>query len=182
MALETVRVSRWPGSINSPVRLLLRAGIGLSFIVATLCPTNYPQIEKHYSSHTVDQPGCHSEHRNDKITKLASSVRQCKGCGQHQELPAFASKGRDRPSALCKSCDNKRRRSSYSPRVTAPNWDNVFITVETAAETVESDFTNVLLELLTEFSLVEDLRPQNEVLGIDAVIMGRNSLNDLLGR
>lgn len=146
---ETFQIPAWQAGCREPVRFLLKAGIGMSFALATICPTDPAPNQKNHRVHAVDQPKCHSEHRNDRLTRPASSVRQCKGCGQPQEQSEFASKGRDRTSALCKSCDNKRRRSTYRPKLVAPDWDQVTIRYEVEEANAEST-APLIWELLIE--------------------------------
>ncbi len=102
MTLEPIQVSRWRGSLGRPVCLFVRAGIGLTFVLAAMSPMPQVRVEKHHRSHTVNQLECHSEYRQDKIPELAS-LRQCKSCGRRRDKSAFASKGRGRQSALSKT-------------------------------------------------------------------------------
>lgn len=159
-------------------KIMIKAGIGMSFaLVATTCLASI-QNEKTHSSHTVNQPSCHSAHHNDKIARISTSVRQCKGCGQVKDHSEFASKGRDRPSALCKSCDNQRRRSSYAPKVTAPDWDHFTITLE-PAPAPELDTAKLVMELLDEFHLQGRTQQQEKSIA-DSIIEGGTSLDDLI--
>ena len=172
MTANQIQIRPWRGAISTPARLVMTAGLGLSFAIGFLSA-------KPHFSHTVNQPSCHSEHHNDKIARISTSVRHCKGCGHLKDQSAFASKGRDRPSVLCKGCDNQRRRSSYAPKVTVPDWDHVTITLESAPGP-ELDTAKLVMDLLEEFHL-QDRTQQQEKSIVDSIIVGGTSLDDLLG-
>ena len=181
MEFETVGISRWPGNLRSPVRLLVKAGVGLSFILAVTLPAQKSQSEKNDRSQTVNQPECHSEHQNDKITELASSVRQCKSCGHYKDQSAFASKGRDRPSALCKGCDNKRRRSSYTPKITVPDWDNFTVNIE-LLQGDQSQLAPLVWEVLVDQKIVGDVATNFKDETLDSVLDRRSAIDAIIER
>lgn len=113
MTLEIQQVSSWPGKFHRPARLLVRVGIGLSFVLAAMSPA---RGEKHYRSHTVNQPECHGEPQNGKMLGPAASVRQCRSCGLGFALEAFPSKGSGRRESRCVGCHNTHRRSRSQSR------------------------------------------------------------------
>lgn len=111
MKFETVSVSRWPGNINSPVRLLLRAGIGLSFVLTTAF--SVPQW-----SHAVDRRDekdfrVSCQHVEPKcITSLGVRlIKKCRDCGHIFALELFPPKGGGRRESRCIGCHNAHRRS-----------------------------------------------------------------------
>lgn len=164
----------FPRQLPSGARIAIRSGAGMSFVLGAILSVF---IKPHYS-HTVNRPSCHSEHHHDKITEISTSVRQCKGCGQVKDQSAFASKGRDRPSAFCKECDNHRRRSTYSPKEGAPDWDQVAIVLE-PAPVPELDTAKLMMELLEEFHPQGRTRQQGKSI-VDSIIVGGTSLDDLI--
>lgn len=172
-SLKTIEIEKWPHETTRSRRLTMRVGIGLSAAILSLCFAIKP-----VSSHAVNQPSCHSEHHDDKITEISTSVRQCKGCGQVKNQSVFASKGRHRPSALCKECDNHRRRSNYSPKEVAPSWDRATITLE-PAPAPELDTAKLVMELLEEFHLQGRAQHQEKSI-VDSIIVGGNSIDDLI--
>lgn len=113
MTFENVHIARWPGAFRSPVRLLVKAGVGLSFVLATMFSVQAARGEKHHWSHTVDQAECHGERQHDKITEPLSSVRQCRSCGQMLVFAEFPLKGGGRRESRCNGCHNTHRRSRY---------------------------------------------------------------------
>lgn len=164
----------FPRQLPSGARIAVRSGAGMSFVLGSLLSI----FLKTHSSHAVNRPSCHSEHRSDKITEISKSVRQCKGCGQVKDQSAFASKGRDRPSAFCKNCDNHRRRSTYSPKEVARDWDQVAIVLE-PAPVPELDTARLVMELLEEFHPQGRTRQQDKSI-VDSIIVGGTSFDDLL--
>lgn len=174
MELKVFHIVDSPQPLPSGVRIAVRAGAGMSFVLGALLSI----FIKTYSSHTVNRPSCHSEHHNDKITEISTSVRQCKGCGQVKDQSAFASKGRDRPSALCKECDNHRRRSTYSPNEVATDWDRVAIVLE-PAPVPELETAKLVMELLEEFHPQGRTRQQDKSI-VNSIIVGGTSFDDLI--
>lgn len=172
-SIKTIEIEKWPHETSRSRRLTMRVGIGLSAAILSLCFAIKP-----LSSHTVNRPSCHSEHHNDKLTRISTEVRQCKECGQVKDPSAFASKGRDRPSALCKECDNHRRRSTYSPKEVATDWDQVAIVLEPGPDH-ELDTAKLVLELLEEFHLQGPTQHQETSI-VDSIIVGGTSFDDLI--
>ncbi|MBK7844136.1 MAG: hypothetical protein IPJ71_10645 [Bdellovibrionales bacterium] len=111
MTFENVQFARWPGNISSPVRLLVRAGLGLSLVLATMLPLQAARGEKHHRSRTVDQQRCHGEPENGKMLRSASSIRRCRSCGLEFALETFPAKGGGRRESRCVGCHNTYRRS-----------------------------------------------------------------------
>lgn len=113
MTFENVQITRWPDNLyGGPVRLFVRAAVGLSFIVATLCPTQWAhavdqQNEKDFQvSCQHIEPGC--------IDGSATACfRKCRDCGHVVAVDRFPSKGRGRRETRCDSCHNTHRRSRY---------------------------------------------------------------------
>jgi transposase-like protein len=178
MILEPILIVSYPNCPGHFRGLFLKASVGLSIVIATTSSIHLAFYQKQLGSHKVNQPSCHSEHRSAKITPISTSVRQCKGCGQVKDQSAFASKGRDRPSALCKECDNHRRRSTYSPKEVAPDWDQVAIALE-PAPAPELDTAKLVMELLDEFHLQGRTQQQEKSIA-DSIIEGGTSLDDLI--
>lgn len=178
LELTSTLISRWSGDNRKSARVFMKAGMGLCFALAAMNLKGWAPNSEHQWSHMVNQPSCHSEHHHDKITEISTSVRQCKGCGQVKDQSAFASKGRDRPSAFCKDCDNHRRRSTYSPKEVAPDWDQVAIALE-PAPVPELDTAKLVMELLEEFHPQGRTRQQDKSI-VDSIIVGGTSLDDLL--
>ncbi|MBL7555894.1 MAG: hypothetical protein JNM24_08750 [Bdellovibrionaceae bacterium] len=159
-------------------RIKIKTGMGMSLAFVTIASLSNIQTENPHKFQAVNRPSCHSEHHDDKITRISKSVRQCKGCGQVKDQSAFASKGRDRPSAFCKECDNHRRRSTYSPKEGAPDWDQVAIVFE-PAPVPGLDTAKLVMELLDEFHLQGRTQQQEKSIA-DSIIEGGTSLDDLI--
>ena len=107
-SLKTIEIEKWPHETTRSRRLTMRDGIGISAAILSL----YFAI-KPASSQAVNQPSCHIEHQNDKITEPLSSVRQCRSCGQRLFLSAFPAKGDGRRESRCNDCHNTHRRERY---------------------------------------------------------------------
>lgn len=177
MTLETLRISRWPHKSRRPARLILKVGLGMSFVLATLSSIRDAQYEKPHGSHTVDQRECHSEHRHEKILGPTSSVRQCKSCGECRDSSEFASKGRGRTGVLCKDCDNLRRRSSYAPTGRTRRWDCLTVSIESAGENCSAQLASLLLEVL-ESQRDVTARPTEQT--VDSLLDRRNPISELV--
>lgn len=116
MTFESVQITRWPGSFHGgPVRLFVRAAVGLSFIVATLCPSQW--------THAVDrqdenlfQVSCQHVEPGCKTQVPATLNKTCRDCGQTFGVEAFPSKGRGRRESRCLDCHNALRRSRSTVR------------------------------------------------------------------
>ena len=119
MTFWNVQIAQWPGAPRSPVRLIVKAGVGLSFVLATMFPVQATRAEKHHWSHTVDLDECHRELQHDKITEPLSSVRQCRSCGKKLVLAEFPPKGGGRRESRCNGCHNTHRRSRYKGKLPA---------------------------------------------------------------
>lgn len=173
---EPVSVSVSQHTGNSSVGLVIKTGLGMSIVFSTICSIQYAQSEKHFRSHAVNQPRCHSEHRQDKITQISKSARQCKSCGQQQSQSAFASKGRGRTSAFCRDCDNKRRRAAHAPIVKVRSWDHPTIRFE-STEVGSDQLASLLWELLSDPSS-SNSQPVEQT--IESLLNRRSSINDFV--
>jgi hypothetical protein len=178
--MKSLEIARWSNSLCDPLSLVVGVGIGLTVILTTFGSFQKIQSKEHYCYQTVDQPECYPQAEWDKIAKPTSSVRQCKGCGQHQDLSAFASKGRDRLSALCKSCDNKRRRKSYSPTITTPDWDHITVNLEAAVTEDKAKLAPLIWEMLNEHGFVCDGKNEFTDETIDSLLNRRSAIDGII--
>ncbi|MBY0314401.1 MAG: hypothetical protein K2Q26_02710 [Bdellovibrionales bacterium] len=143
----------------------------MSFILGTMNPTEINGFESR-------QVRCSNGATWDKIAAPAALVRQCRRCRQHFEQSAFASKGRDRPSAFCKSCDNKRRRAAYNPKFVAPDWDHVIVHYEVAAASAEHT-APLLWEMLIEQQLWVGAKAKEEET-LDSLLNRRSAIDGII--
>lgn len=174
--LEQAEIVSWPSTSVAPVRITMEAGVGLSIVILSLCLVLKPQ-----GSHTVNQTECHSAHRRGMITEPISSVRQCKSCGKLSDLSGFASKGRDRPSALCKGCDNKRRRSSYSPKIMPHDWDHIMVNIE-LLQGDQGQLAPLVWEVLADQKIVDEVATTFKEETLDSLLNRRSAIDGIIER
>ncbi len=115
MAFEKIEISAWHGALSDSVCLFVKAGIGMSFVLATLCPPQWALAINHQNENLFQvscqyvEPGC-------KTQVVATQYKACRGCGQTFGVEAFPSKGRGRRESRCLDCHNALRRSKSTGR------------------------------------------------------------------
>ncbi len=112
MKLEPVQVAKWPGNFHSPVRLLVKAGVGLSFVLATTCSVRqwHHAVDRQYEKYF--QVSCQHVEPVDK-TRACIDFRTCSACKQTFPILQFPAKGGGRREGRCCDCHNIWRRNKY---------------------------------------------------------------------
>lgn len=106
MIFKTIRVFNWPGNSQGPVRLLLKAGVGMSLVLATVYPIHRAQDEKDF------QVSCQHVEPVAK-EKVCTELRTCSACKQTFPILQFPPKGGGRREGRCCGCHNVWRRNKY---------------------------------------------------------------------
>ncbi|MBK8202634.1 MAG: hypothetical protein IPK68_10075 [Bdellovibrionales bacterium] len=115
MMIEMARIFQWPDSFHPPVCLVVKAGLGMSFVLATLCPPQWtPEVG--HQNENLFQVSCQYVELGCKILVTATLSKTCHGCGQTFGVEEFPSKGRGRRESRCLDCHNALRRSRSTGR------------------------------------------------------------------
>lgn len=174
MVIDTYQM---PNEMRSPTRVLVRKGLGLSFVLTMSLGALSAQDQKHHESQTVNQQRCAFPVPQDIFSQAIPKTRVCSGCGGDFDQAAFASKGRGRKSSLCKECENKKRRLAYKPKSITQDWDNLIIRtvpVEDCADRI----TPLIWEMIVALGFVDAKTDEEQ--SLDALLSRRNSLDIFL--
>lgn len=93
---EPIHIFHWPGDIQSPIRLLVKAGIGMSFILATVFPNQAAQ----------SNPRLNLLEQTSSIALRClqqDDQKKCSMCGDTKAGTEFYSKG-TRTDSRCRPC------------------------------------------------------------------------------
>lgn len=167
--IEPLKIALFPSVNGWPEasRIFIAAGLGMSIALAEYTPSLGFQIRcSPERTAVISEPS----EPSTSSTQLDQSLRRCKSCGEQRSLWEFASKGRDRLGSLCKDCDNKRRRTGYSPKA-KPDWDNAAVAIESVEGDHPERLQAVLWEMVVEQRLINVGLPETT-----------QSMDDLLGR
>lgn len=132
--------------------LIASAAMGMSFI---LFSPNASEIS------AFKQDEIRSLSAIEKVITVTSKI--CVGCDRSLLESEFASKGKQRKSKLCKTCDNERRRLAYKPRSPTPKRDELTISFESSPTTQMKPLAVLIFDLLQDQQLIEVPKKQDKV-------------------